>query len=79
MFENLSDRFSSAFRNLSGRGRISETNIEDAMAEVRTALLEADVHVDIVKQFCADVVQDALGSEVTKSLKPGEENDRHRA
>ena len=73
MFENLSDRFNSAFRNLSGRGRITESNIEDAMREVRTALLEADVHLEVVKDFCADVVQDALGRDVTKSLKPGEE------
>ncbi len=73
MFENLSDRFQSAFRNLSGRGKISESNIRDAMADVRRALLEADVHIDVVKQFCEDVVQDALGRDVTKSLKPGEQ------
>jgi len=73
MFENLSDRFGKAFRDLSGRGRISEDNIRDAMREVRTALLEADVHLDVVKSFCDQVVQDALGIEVTKSLKPGQE------
>lgn len=73
MFENLSDRFNSALRNLSGRGRISEDNVRDAMREVRTALLEADVHLDVVKKFTDDVVQDAIGKEVTKSLKPSEE------
>jgi signal recognition particle subunit SRP54 len=73
MFETLSDRFNTAFRNLSGRGRITEDNVEEAMGEVRTALLEADVHLDVVKKFCADVVSDAIGREVTKSLKPGEE------
>lgn len=73
MFENLSDRFSHAFRSLSGRGRITEDNVRDAMREVRTALLEADVHLDVVKSFCDDVVNDALGADVTKSLKPGEE------
>lgn len=73
MFETLSDRFSSTFRNLSGRGRITEDNVREAMREVRTALLEADVHLDVVKQFCDDVVKDALGREVTKSLKPGQE------
>ncbi|MHC5001697.1 MAG: signal recognition particle protein [Planctomycetota bacterium] len=73
MFETLSDRFGTIFRNLSGRGRLTEENIRDAMREVRTALLEADVHLDVVKSFCDEVVADALGREVTKSLKPGQE------
>ena len=49
MLDTLSDRFNSAFRTLSGRGRISESNVREAMADVRTALLEADVHYDVVK------------------------------
>ena len=73
MFETLSDRFNTTFRNLSGRGRITQDNISEAMREVRTALLEADVHLDVVTQFCDEVAQEALGREVTKSLKPGEE------
>lgn len=73
MFTSLSDRLSNAFRNLSGRGKISEDNVKEAMRDVRTALLEADVHYDVVKQFCASVVEDALGQQVTKSLKPGQE------
>jgi signal recognition particle subunit SRP54 len=73
MFETLSERFQNALRNLSGRGRITEDNVTDAMRDVRTALLEADVHLDVVKRFCAEVLQDALGREVTKSLRPGEE------
>ncbi len=73
MFERLSDGFNSVFRRLSGRGTISEENIREAMGEVRTALLEADVNYDVVERFCEDVVQDALGREVTKSLKPGQE------
>ncbi len=73
MFESLSERFGSLFRNLSGRGRITEDNVRDAMREVRTALLEADVHIDVVKKFVDDVMQDAVGREVTKSLKPGQE------
>ncbi len=73
MFENLSDRFNSVFRNLAGRGRISQDNVQDAMRDVRTALLEADVHLDVAKQFCDDVLKDALGRDVTKSLKPGQE------
>jgi len=73
MFERLSDGFSSVFRKLSGKGEISESNVRDAMEDVRTALLEADVHVDVVKKFTDDVLADALGRQVTKSLKPGEE------
>ncbi len=73
MFETLSERFSTTFRNLSGRGRITQDNVSEAMGEVRTALLEADVHLDVVTRFCDEVAQEALGREVTKSLKPGEE------
>lgn len=73
MFDTLTDRFNSALRNLSGRGRITEDNVRDAMREVRTALLEADVHLDVVKKFCDDVLEEAVGREVTKSLKPGQE------
>lgn len=73
MFATLSERFTESFKKLSGRGRITEENVRDAMKDVRTALLEADVHIDVVKQFCDDVVEDAVGTEVTKSLKPGQQ------
>ncbi|MFM7135045.1 MAG: signal recognition particle protein [Planctomycetota bacterium] len=73
MFENLSERLSGAFRSLSGRGTISESNVREALAEIRTALLEADVELGIAKQFCDDVMTKATGREVTKSLKPGQE------
>ncbi|MHC4946931.1 MAG: signal recognition particle protein [Planctomycetota bacterium] len=73
MFETLSERFHETFRNLSGRGRISETNVREAMQEVRTALLEADVHLDVVTRFCDDVIEEAVGRQVTESLKPGQE------
>ncbi len=73
MFESLSGQLGSAIRNLSGRGRISEANIRDAMRDVRAALLEADVHEGVVSEFCDEVVADALGREVTTSLKPGDE------
>lgn len=73
MFDRLSDGFNSVFRRLSGQGRISEANIRDAMDEVRTSLLEADVHLGVVNDFCDAVMQDALGREVTRSLKPGQE------
>ncbi len=73
MFERLSDGFSSVFRKLSGKGAISESNVREAMEEVRTSLLEADVHHQVVDEFCAKVMDDARGREVTKSLEPGQE------
>ena len=73
MFDRLSDGFNSAFRKLSGKGKLSESNVREAMDDVRTALLEADVHYEIVNEFCEHVVEEALGRDVTKSLKPGEE------
>ncbi len=72
MFEALTDKFNDVFRRLSGRGRISEENVREAMREVRTALLEADVNYEVVKDFCEDVVQKALGQEVIQSLHPGQ-------
>ncbi len=72
MFESLTEKFNSVFRSLSGRGRITEANISDAMREVRKALLEADVSYNVVKTFCKDVTQAALGAEVIKSLHPGQ-------
>jgi signal recognition particle subunit SRP54 len=73
MFESLSDRLSSALRRLSGRGTITAENVREAMQDVRTALLEADVHVEVVRDFCDSVLQEAVGGEVTRSLKPAQE------
>lgn len=72
MLDNLTERFSGVFRSLSGRGRISEENIREAMREVRTALLEADVNFQVVREFTEKVTQKALGQEVLKSLQPGQ-------
>jgi signal recognition particle subunit SRP54 len=72
LFENLTNKFNDMFRNLSGRGRISESNVREAMRQVRTALLEADVNFQVVKDFCEQVVQKAMGSEVIQSLHPGQ-------
>ena len=72
MFEALTDKFTGVFRQMSGRGRISDDNIRDAMKEVRTALLEADVNFKVVKSFCDDVVKKAQGEDVIKSLHPGQ-------
>ncbi len=72
MFEALSDKLQSVFRSLRGRGALSETDIETALREVRLALLEADVHFQVVKEFLARVRERALGQEVLKSLTPAQ-------
>ena len=73
MFDNLSDKFSSAFKNITGKGKISESNIEETLKEVRTALLEADVNFKVVKEFVAKVKEKALGETVVKGVNPGEQ------
>lgn len=73
MFSNLSDKLDKIFRNLKGRGYLTEQNIKDSMREIRLALLEADVNFKIVKNFVAEVEKRALGAEVMKSLTPGQQ------
>jgi signal recognition particle subunit SRP54 len=72
MFDNLSDRLSQAARNLTGKGRLSESNIKDTLRQVRLALLEADVALPVVKSFIEKIQQRAIGEEVGKSLTPGQ-------
>jgi len=72
MFESLTEKFNAVFRSLSGRGRITEANVSDAMRDVRKALLEADVNYHVAKNFCKDVTQAAVGAEVIKSLHPSQ-------
>src|SRR5256714_8100253 len=72
MLTALTDKLSGVFRGLSGRGRISEENVREALRDVRTALLEADVNFKVVKDFTDAVTEKAIGQEVIKSLKPGE-------
>src|SRR5438067_9711988 len=72
MLVTLSDKLGGVFRSLSGRGRISEENVREALREVRSALLEADVNFKVVKDFTDRVLEKAQGQEVIKSLKPGE-------
>ena len=72
MFDSLTAKLNSVFKSLSGRGRITEANVSDAMRDIRKALLEADVNYSVVKSFCKDVAQAALGAEVIKSLHPGQ-------
>jgi signal recognition particle subunit SRP54 len=73
MFDNLSDRLENVFKKLKGHGKLTEKNIEEGLREVRMALLEADVHYRVAKQFIADVKGRALGQEVMKSLTPGQQ------
>jgi len=72
MFENLSQRLAGVFGKLTGRGRLSEADIDAAMREIRVALLEADVNFQVVKAFVARVKERSLGSDVMKSLTPGQ-------
>ncbi len=70
MFDALSERFSDVFRRMRGRGRVSEANVREAMRDVRTALLEADVNIQVVSRFCDEVLEKAIGAEVIKTLHP---------
>ena len=71
-FESLANRLQSAFDKLRGRGKIDETVVNEAMREVRLALLEADVNFKVVKDFVARVKERAVGQDVMKSLTPGQ-------
>ena len=81
MFDNLSDKFGEIFKKLRGETRLSESNISEAMREIRLALLDADVNVDIARNFVEKVRTDCLGEAVLKSITPGQQvvkivNDR---
>lgn len=73
MFENLTDRLNGVFKQLSRRGKLSEADVDAAMREVRLALLEADVHYSVVKDFIARVRERAVGQEVSKALNPAQQ------
>ena len=73
MFDRLSSRLQSVFRNLRGQGKISEQNIQDALREVRMALLEADVHYATAKAFIERVKAKSLGAEVLAGVAPGQQ------
>jgi signal recognition particle GTPase len=72
MFENLQDRLGSILNNLTGRGALSEKDVSEAMREVRRALLEADVALEVVRGFTDRVREKAVGAEIVKSIKPGQ-------
>lgn len=73
MFSRLSDKLQDVFKDLRGHGRISESNVNDALREVRLALLEADVHFKVAKDFVARVKEKALGQDVLRSITPGQQ------
>ena len=72
MFENLTDRLSQTLRHVTGKAKLTEDNIKDTLREVRMALLEADVALPVVKDFVGKVKERAVGTEVSKSLTPGQ-------
>ena len=72
MFDTLTESLTKTFRNLTGRGRLTEENIHEGLREVRMALLEADVALPVVKQFIEDIRARAIGQEVMQSLSPGQ-------
>src|SRR5689334_8065765 len=73
MFESLSDRLGKIFDGITGRGALSEADVDAALREVRRALLEADVSLEVVKAFVEQVRERAVGAEVTRSVKPGQQ------
>jgi signal recognition particle subunit SRP54 len=73
MFENLSDKLQRVFKNLRGEGKLTAENMESALREIRVALLEADVHFRVAKQFIEAVKEKAMGAEVLTALSPAQQ------
>ena len=73
MFEVLSEKLNAVFKPLGSKGRLTEKDVDEALREVRLALLEADVHFRVAKDFIAKVKERALGSQVLQSLSPGQQ------
>ena len=72
MFDNLSERLSGVLRSLTGKSTLTENNIQEALSDVRRALLEADVSLDVAKDFIEKVKPKALGQEIIRSTSPGD-------
>ena len=70
-FESLSDKLQNVFKNLRGKGRLSEADVKASLKEVKMALLEADVSFKVVKQFITAVEERAIGADVINSMTPG--------
>ncbi|HEY7718639.1 MAG TPA: signal recognition particle receptor subunit alpha, partial [Pedococcus sp.] len=73
MFTSLSDRLTATFKNLRGKGRLSEHDVNSTIRDIRMALLEADVALPVVKKFTAAVRERALGAEVSQALNPAQQ------
>ena len=73
MFEQLTNRLDEIFHNLRRRGKLSEKDVDSAMREIRLALLDADVHYGVVREFVSRVKERAVGQEVSKALNPGQQ------
>ena len=73
MFENLSDKLQRAFKNLRGQGTVTEENIGDALREIRVALLEADVNLNVVKERIEHIREKAVGQQVMTARSPTEQ------
>src|SRR3954471_22287003 len=73
MFDTLSSKLQSAFKNLRGLGKISEGNVSDSLREVRLALLDADVNFKVVRDFIERVKTKSLGQDVIQSIQPGQQ------
>src|SRR5699024_11339213 len=73
MFDTLQDRLQATFKNLRGKGRLSDADIDATAREIRVALLEADVALPVVKEFIASVKERARGAEVSQALNPAQQ------
>ncbi len=73
MLDRLTESFSGLVRKLAGKAALSEANIAEAMQDVRRSMIDADVNLDVVNKFCDEVIAEAVGKQVTKSLSPGQE------
>ena len=73
MFTSLSDRLTATFKNLRGKGRLSESDVNATVRDIRLALLDADVSLPVVKKFTSAVRERALGAEVSGALNPGQQ------
>ncbi len=71
MFEQITDRFDDIFRRLRGLGKVTDTNIKETSREIRRVLLEADVNLNVARDFITHVQEKAEGTNVLKSIKPG--------
>ena len=76
MFENLQEKLQRAFKNLRGQGTLTEENIQEALKEIRMALLEADVNFKVVKEFIDRIQAKAVGQEVMTALSPANRSSR---